>query len=47
MLEAKAKAEELEPEPNAKIARTSRVLALSRALVIQIPITKDEIMLEL
>jgi hypothetical protein len=44
MLEAEA--EEPEPEPNAKMARTSRAPAPSRALVMQTPIVEDEIVLE-
>jgi hypothetical protein len=49
MLEAEAKAEakELKLEPSAKMARISKVLALSRALVMQILITKDKIILKL
>jgi hypothetical protein len=42
-----AELEELEPEPNAKMARTSRAPALSRASVMQTPIAEDEIVLEL
>jgi hypothetical protein len=50
VLEAKTEAEEAEepePEPKTKIARTNKTLALSRALVIQTPITKDKIVLKL
>ena len=49
VLEAEAEAEEPEepePEPKTKIARTNKALALSRASVIQTPITEDEIVLE-
>ena len=42
-----AEAEELEPEPNAKMARTSRAPAPSRASVMQTPIAEDEIVPEL
>jgi len=41
-----AEAEEPEPEPSAKMARTSKVLAPSRALVMQTPIAEDEIVPE-
>jgi len=47
MLKAEVEAKELEPEPNAKMARTSKALALSRTLVIQTPIADNEIVLEL
>jgi hypothetical protein len=47
VLEAEAEAEEPELEPSAKIARTSKALALPRALVMQTLITEDEIVLEL
>jgi hypothetical protein len=48
MLEAEAEElEELEPEPKTKMARTNKALALSRALVMQILITEDKIMLKL
>jgi hypothetical protein len=45
--EAEAEAEEPEPELSAKIARTSKAPAPSRALVMQTPIMEDEIVLEL
>jgi hypothetical protein len=49
VLEAEAEAEEaeeLEPEPKTKMARTNKALAPSRALVIQTPIAEDEIVPE-
>jgi hypothetical protein len=46
VLEAEAEAEELEPEPSAKMARTSKALALSRASVMQTPNAEDEIVPE-
>ncbi|KAN0098223.1 hypothetical protein V8E51_013886 [Hyaloscypha variabilis] len=46
VLELEVEAEELEPEPNAKMARTSKALALSRASVMETSIAEDEIVLE-
>ena len=43
VLEAEAAAEEPDPEPNAKMARTSKAPAPSRASVMQTPIAEDEI----
>lgn len=46
VLEAEAVAEELEPEPNPKMARTSKAPAPSRASVSETPIAEDEIVPE-
>jgi hypothetical protein len=46
-VKVKVKAEGLKLEPNTKMARTSKVLALLRALVMQTPIAEDKIILEL
>jgi tRNA G18 (ribose-2'-O)-methylase SpoU len=47
ILEAEVEAEKPELEPNTKIVRTNKVLVLLRALVIEISITEDKIILEL
>jgi hypothetical protein len=46
-VKVKVKAKELKLKLNAKIARTSKALALSRALIMQTLIAEDEIILEL
>jgi hypothetical protein len=48
MLKVKAEeAKKPEPEPKTKITRTNKALALSRASVMQTPITEAEIIPEL
>jgi hypothetical protein len=46
VLEAEQEPEEPEPEPNAKMVRTSKAPVPSRASLIEIPITEDEIVPE-